>query len=120
MESVRDALVVGGGLVGLTTACLLRRAVPGLSVALVEPAVRKGTGVGGGGDEQEEGRPTLIPDARQSTLSLGSQRVMEAVGAWSGVSATATPVKKMQVWAGGGEGRGGGRGGVLMWDRRFF
>ncbi|MCW0503765.1 FAD-dependent 2-octaprenylphenol hydroxylase [Aeromonas piscicola] len=83
MQNV-DVVIVGGGMVGLGLAAALKQS--GLKLAIVEghlpdPAL---------GD---------APDNRVSALSLASQRILQQVGAWTGIAARRLqPYEKMQVW----------------------
>jgi len=85
-----DVIVVGGGSVGLTTACAL--GAQGITVAVVEP------------------RPA--PDARTAghnprvfAITRASQQIFTALGAWDAILAGgAYPFREMQVWDAGGDG----------------
>ena len=88
-----DVIVVGGGMVGSLLAAALGSVAEqrriGFRVALLEakpPAPFDAAGP---------------YDLRVSALSLASQRMLEAVGAWSGVaSRRLCPFRRMQVWDG--------------------
>jgi 2-octaprenylphenol hydroxylase len=86
-----DIIVIGGGIVGLTTACALGR--EGVQVALVEavdPVV-------------DSAAP--VRDARVFAITRASQRIFAALGVWDGiVSHAACAFRKMQVWDAGGSG----------------
>jgi len=78
-----DVIIVGGGMVGLLAACALGNSP--LKVAVIEP------------------RPTMEPrgadyDLRVSALTLATQTMLDAVGAWSGiVDRRFAPVQGMRI-----------------------
>ncbi|MEQ6917902.1 UbiH/UbiF/VisC/COQ6 family ubiquinone biosynthesis hydroxylase [Halomonas aquatica] len=89
-----EVIVVGGGMVGITMACLLGRA--GLSVVLLDareaPLDRDAVG---------RGRPSM----RVSALTPVSRQLLEGLGAWQGITARrVSPYRYMQVWDGEGSG----------------
>ncbi|MDX3774455.1 FAD-dependent monooxygenase [Chromatiaceae bacterium AAb-1] len=77
-----DITIVGAGSAGLTLALLLAR-LP-LKIALLEK-----------GPEPEAG---MADYRRVSALNLASQRVLQRVGAWDGIVASAAAYQQMQVW----------------------
>ena len=77
-----DLTIVGGGMVGASLAVAL--APLGLKVALVE-AIPHGSG----------SQPSF--DERTTALSNGSRRILETLGVWSEVSASATPIRRIHV-----------------------
>ncbi len=87
----RDAVVVGGGVVG--SACATALAQAGLSVALVEAA--------------EPARWSRdVPDLRVFAFAPDNAQLLQALGVWDDIaSARAQPYRHMRVWdaAGGGE-----------------
>lgn len=87
----RDAVVVGGGVVG--SACATALAQAGLSVALVEAA--------------EPARWSRdLPDLRVFAFAPDNAQLLQALGVWDDIaSARAQPYRHMRVWdaAGGGE-----------------
>ncbi|KJH79586.1 2-octaprenyl-3-methyl-6-methoxy-1,4-benzoquinol hydroxylase [Pseudomonas sp. KSR10] len=89
-----DLIIVGAGMVGSTLALALQDA--GFAIKLIDA---------GPLDVQ-----TFAPDApfepRVSALSVASQRILERVGAWSGiVRRRASPYTDMHVWDGSGTGQ---------------
>ena len=83
MQNV-DVVIVGGGMVGLGLAAALKES--GLKIAIVEGQL----------PEPQLGE---APDNRVSALSLASQRILQQVGAWTGIEARRLqPYEKMQVW----------------------
>ena len=87
----RDAVGVGGGVVG--SACATALAQAGLSVALVEAA--------------EPARWSRdVPDLRVFAFAPDNAQLLQALGVWDDIaSARAQPYRHMRVWdaAGGGE-----------------
>ncbi len=77
-----DITIVGAGSAGLTLALLLSE-LP-LQIALVEKGLAP--------------EPAEPEYRRVSALNLASQRVLEKVGAWQGIAATAAAYQQMQVW----------------------
>ncbi|MDY6829291.1 MAG: UbiH/UbiF/VisC/COQ6 family ubiquinone biosynthesis hydroxylase [Pseudomonadota bacterium] len=89
-----DVTIVGGGLVGLSLAALLRES--GLHIALLE-------------SDTLPRWPAPLGDRpfapRVSALSPASQRILHRCGAWEGITARrATPYRHMHVWDGEGTG----------------
>ncbi|MGF1732075.1 FAD-dependent 2-octaprenylphenol hydroxylase [Photobacterium kasasachensis] len=83
MQSV-DVAIIGGGMVGLTLAAAL--ADTELRVAVIEGRLPEQT-------------LEPLPDLRVSALSRASERILQRVGAWSGIEARRlSPYSKMQVW----------------------
>lgn len=94
MDERYDVLVVGGGMVGATLACLLGKA--SLRVALLDaregPLEAEAVG---------RGRPGM----RVSALTPVSQRLLEGLGVWPWMAARrVAPYRFMQVWDGEGSG----------------
>lgn len=89
-----DLIIVGAGMVGSTLALALQGA--GLTIKLIDS---------GPLDVQ----PFALTDPfepRVSALSAASQRILERVGAWPGItSRRASPYTDMHVWDGSGTGR---------------
>ncbi len=77
-----DLLICGGGLVGASLALMLKPL--GLRVALIEATAFDGTT-----------HPSF--DERTTALSNGSRRVFEAIGVWSLLQRTATPIKRIHI-----------------------
>jgi 2-octaprenyl-6-methoxyphenol hydroxylase len=82
MAPICDITIVGGGMVGASLAVALEPL--GLRVTLVE-AVPYG----------KEGQPSF--DERTTAISNGSRRILDTLGVWSGVSSSATPIRKIHV-----------------------
>lgn len=86
-----EVIVVGGGMVGATTACALARG--GIRVALL--------------DKYNPSRtwPEDSVDIRVSALTRASQNILECVGAWPGmVGRGVCAYKDMRVWDGKADG----------------
>jgi 2-octaprenyl-6-methoxyphenol hydroxylase len=77
-----DVAVVGGGMVGASLAVAL--APLGLKVAVVEAVAH-----------DSASQPSF--DERTTALSNGSRRILETLGVWAGVEASATPIRKIHV-----------------------
>lgn len=86
MKNEFDIIIAGAGMVGLSLAIDLARA--GLSVAVLEKTTLSAQ---------------LEPefDGRVCAISLGSQRILEDIGAWENMSAYAEPILDIRVtdWA---------------------
>ena len=77
-----DVLIVGGGPVGGTLACALSAA--GMEVIAVDhadPAAGLDAGF----------------DGRASSIALGSQRILDALGLWAGMEPHAAPIRHIRV-----------------------
>lgn len=86
-----DVLIVGGGIVGATTACAL--GMSGLRTGMIEPHPPSG-----------DFDPNHF-DNRVSAVTLASERIFRALGAWDAMRARrVTPFLEMQVWDGAGRG----------------
>jgi 2-octaprenyl-6-methoxyphenol hydroxylase len=77
-----DVAIVGGGMVGATLGVAL--APLNLRVALIEAIPHNAVS-----------QPSF--DERTTALSNGSRRILETVGVWAGLSAVATPIRKIHV-----------------------
>ncbi|RTR05616.1 UbiH/UbiF/VisC/COQ6 family ubiquinone biosynthesis hydroxylase [Halomonas nitroreducens] len=89
-----EVIIVGGGMVGATLACLLGQA--GVAVTLLD--ARQGPV---DADAVGCGQPGL----RVSALTPVSQRLLDGLGAWAWMRARrVTPYRQMQVWDGEGTG----------------
>ncbi|MEH6579442.1 MAG: UbiH/UbiF/VisC/COQ6 family ubiquinone biosynthesis hydroxylase [Amphritea sp.] len=85
MNNRYDVLIVGGGMVGATIACALGNT--DLKVAVIEQSYPTAF------DPQQEN------DLRVSALSVASENILTAIGAWDGiVSRRACPYSRMKVW----------------------
>ena len=80
--SPADALIIGGGLVGLSIALALGRV--GLRVAVID-----------------RDRPADLAadrfDGRASAIALGSARVLQGLGLWADLAAHAQPILDIRV-----------------------
>lgn len=77
-----DVVIIGGGLVGASLACAL--APLGLRVALVEAVAF-----------QAASQPSY--DDRTLALGAGSCRILETLGIWPDLAASATPIREIHV-----------------------
>lgn len=85
MTQAFDIVVVGAGMVGAALAAGLGQ--NGLRVALVDKQTAP------------EFDPKSPPDIRVSALSAGSERYLQALGAWPSILAQrATPYRRLAVW----------------------
>lgn len=82
-----DVVIVGGGMVGASFALDLARRCAGadLKILIVE-AIASG---------DLDNQPSF--DARSTALSFGSKTIYEAIGLWSALAETATPILQIQV-----------------------
>lgn len=90
MKEQFDVVIVGGGMVGAAVACCLGGSE--LKVAVIEALV-------------PEAFSSAQPhDLRVSALSIASKNILEAVGAWEGVTSRRyCPFKRMRVWETAGD-----------------
>lgn len=80
-----DIVIGGGGFIGLTLACALGSAAPGLfRVAVVDPAPPERMRAGAN-------------DGRAMTISAASRRMLETLGVWQHVAADAQPVRRIEI-----------------------
>ena len=92
MKTEYDVVIVGGGMVGACLACAL--ADTDLQIAVLEVA------------EPQLSWPEESVDLRVSAISVASQRIFEAVGAWQGMlAARVSPYREMHVWDSSGDGQ---------------
>lgn len=88
-----DLIIVGAGMVGSTLALALQDA--GLKIVLIDA----------GPLQVQHFAAEDVFEPRVSALSAASQRILDRVGAWSGiVERRASPYSDMQVWDGSGTG----------------
>ena len=78
----KDAIIVGGGLVGMTLALALD--AHGLSSAVIDSA---------------DLQATLAPgfDGRASAIASASGRMFQAIGMWDGIAAEGCPIEAIRV-----------------------
>lgn len=89
-----DLIIVGAGMVGSTLALALKDA--GLGIKLIDA----------GPLDVQTFAPADAFEPRVSALSAASQRILERVGAWSGITGRrASPYTDMHVWDGSGTGQ---------------
>ena len=94
MEMRADVVIVGAGMVGSALALALRDS--GLEILLIDGSALSVKPF----DHQAPF------EARVSALSVASQRILERLGAWSGIaSRRATAYREMCVWDGSGTGQ---------------
>lgn len=85
MDQQYDLLIVGGGMVGATIACALGDT--DLRIAVIEQRY------------PEPFEPEQEHDLRVSALSVASENILRAVGAWEGIQGRrACPYQRMKVW----------------------
>ncbi len=85
MQSCYDVVIVGGGMVGSALAAALGSS--GLSVAVIESRL------------PHEICPDEEHDLRVSALSVASERILKAIGAWEGIKQRrCCPYRRMKVW----------------------
>ncbi|MBV6751239.1 2-octaprenyl-3-methyl-6-methoxy-1,4-benzoquinol hydroxylase [Pseudomonas chlororaphis] len=89
-----DVLIVGAGMVGSALALALKDS--GLEILLLD----------GSPLSVKPFDPQAAFEPRVSALSAASQRILERLGVWDGISARrASPYRDMQVWDGSGTGQ---------------
>ncbi|WP_248795412.1 2-octaprenyl-3-methyl-6-methoxy-1,4-benzoquinol hydroxylase [Pseudomonas sp. MWU13-2105] len=89
-----DVLIVGAGMVGSALALALKDS--GLEILLLD----------GSPLSVKPFDPQAAFEPRVSALSAASQRILERLGVWAGISARrASPYRDMQVWDGSGTGQ---------------
>jgi 2-octaprenylphenol hydroxylase len=94
MELRADLIIVGAGMVGSALALALKDS--GLDILLIDGSPLS--------VKPFDARAPFEP--RVSALSAASQRILERLGAWSGVTARrSSPYGEMQVWDGSGTGQ---------------
>ncbi|MGR9071587.1 MAG: FAD-dependent monooxygenase [Gammaproteobacteria bacterium] len=90
MENHYDVIIIGGGMVGAAVGCGLGGSQ--LKAAVVEQV------------RPEDYSPEQPHDLRVSALSIASKKILETVGAWSGVtSRRMCPYRRMRVWETAGD-----------------
>lgn len=90
MKENFDVVIVGGGMVGAALACSLGGSL--LKVAVIESSL------------PQEFSADQPHDLRVSALSIASKNILEAVGAWQGVtSRRICPFRRMRVWETAGD-----------------
>jgi 2-octaprenyl-3-methyl-6-methoxy-1,4-benzoquinol hydroxylase len=90
MKENFDVVIVGGGMVGAALACSLGGSL--LKVAVIESSL------------PQKFSADQPHDLRVSALSIASKNILEAVGAWRGVtSRRLCPFRRMRVWETAGD-----------------
>lgn len=82
MSEVFDIAIAGGGMVGASLAVALEGL--GYRIALIEAV-----------PHDAAAQPSF--DERTTALSNGSRRILETLGVWSGMSAAASPIRKIHI-----------------------
>ncbi len=78
---IYDVAIIGGGLAGMTLACLLGRAA-GLKIACID-----------GQDPQKQ----IREDARTTAISYGSAKILEEAGIWAALEGKACPIEDIRI-----------------------
>ncbi|MEE9354468.1 MAG: UbiH/UbiF/VisC/COQ6 family ubiquinone biosynthesis hydroxylase [Methylococcaceae bacterium] len=90
MKDQYDVLIVGGGMVGAALACCLGKTP--LKVAIFEK------------HQPKSFTSDQSHDLRVSALSIASKKILESVGAWSGITKRRfCPYSRMRVWEASGD-----------------
>lgn len=79
-----DVAIIGGGLAGLTLACLLGK--DGINVAVIDAA--------------DPAKP-MSADERTTAISYGSSLILDEAGVWETLSAKGAPIRDIQILDGG-------------------
>lgn len=88
-----DVIIVGGGIVGLTLAGLVAHATP-LRIAIIDPSVPVPADAAA-----EQGLQ------RVSALNLASEALLQRLGVWHTIAASAAPYRQLLVWQAVGRGQ---------------
>lgn len=75
-----DVIITGGGLAGLTLACLL--ASSGMRIAVIDAA---------------DPNAPMIGDERTTAISYGSQKILDQAGVWPQVKAQGCPIRDIEI-----------------------
>jgi len=95
-----DVVIAGGGMAGASLALVLARRVPGIRVAVVEPAPFRPDSV----DEQPY-QPSY--DGRSTALAYGSRLIFQDLDVWDILREKVTPIRHIHVSEKGKPGRTG-------------
>lgn len=79
-ENIYDVVIAGGGLAGMTLACLLGRA--GVRTVCIDQAPAQ---IQSGGD------------LRTTAISYGSQKILDEAGIWAALESIACPIKDIRI-----------------------
>lgn len=79
--SAADVVIAGGGYVGLSLALALKQADPSMEVAVVDP----------------KPMDSLAKDPRASAIAAAACRMLDQLGIWDEIRATAQPINEMIV-----------------------
>lgn len=79
-----DVIVSGASYAGLSLGLALAEALPGITIALVDPAAPQGTG-------------TPWRDPRAFAVSASSRHLLEAIGIWPAIAAEAQAVSSIEI-----------------------
>ena len=79
-ENIYDVVIAGGGLAGMTLACLLGRA--GVRTACIDQAPVQIQGQG---------------DLRTTAISYGSRKILDEAGIWEALESIACPIKDIHI-----------------------
>jgi 2-octaprenylphenol hydroxylase len=86
MQTTHDIIIVGGGMVGLTLACMLAEQTT-LSIAVLEEKI------------------SAPAPHRVSAISFASQKIFSSINVWEAIQHQgASPFRKMMVWDAAGKG----------------
>lgn len=78
-----DVIIVGGGLAGLSLACLLGETAPELTVACID---------------RDDPNRAVDGDFRTTAISYGSSRILARAGLWSAMEKLGCPIRDIRIF----------------------
>lgn len=78
-----DVIIVGGGLAGLSLACLLGETAPSLNVACID---------------RDDPQRAIDGDFRTTAISYGSSRILNRAGLWKDMEKLGCPIRDIRIF----------------------